>query len=111
MISLAPNYWNVYLFQAFVYEALGDFFGVVENYQQVLMGEPDNVVALNNLAYHYMLREVQIEKAISMAERAVALERQAIYLDTLGYGYYLVGRYGEARELLEEALLYAPEEG
>ncbi len=58
-----------------------------------------------------MLREVQIEKAISMAERAVALERQAIYLDTLGYGYYLVGRYGEARELLEEALLYAPEEG
>lgn len=111
MLSLAPNYWNVYLFQAFVYEALGDFFGVVENYQQVLMGEPDNVVALNNLAYHYMLREVQIEKAISMAERAVALERQAIYLDTLGYGYYLVGRYGEARELLEEALLYAPEEG
>ena len=32
-----------------------------------------------------------------MAERAVALERKDIYLDTLGYGYYLVGRHEEAR--------------
>ncbi len=111
MLMLAPQYWNVYLFRAFVYEALGDFLGVVENYQQVLMRDPDNSLALNNLAYHYLLREVQIDQALEMAKRAVELERGAIYLDTLGYGYYLVGRYQEARLLLEEALADAPEEG
>lgn len=110
MLALAPQYWTVYLFQAFVYEGLGDFFGVVENYQQILMREPDNSLALNNLAYHYFLREIQIEQALEMAERAVELDRSGIYLDTLGYGYYLAGRYEQARELLEEALLVAPEE-
>ncbi|NMB02318.1 MAG: tetratricopeptide repeat protein [Firmicutes bacterium] len=110
MLSLAPQFWQAYLYRAFVYEALGNYLGVVENYQQVLMRQPDNHLALNNLAYHYFLREVQISQAIQMAERAVALERKDVYLDTLGYGYYLVGRYEEARELFEEALGTAPPE-
>lgn len=111
MLALAPHYWNVYLFRAFIYEGLGDFLGIVENYQQVLMGEPENSLALNNLAYHYFLREIQIDQALEMAKRAVELERKAIYLDTLGYGYYLIGRNEEARSLLEEALADAPAEG
>ena len=95
MLALAPQFWQVYLYQAFVYEGLGNFLGAVENYQQVLMREPHNALALNNLAYHYLLREVQIPKA---------LERKDVYLDTLCYAYYLVGRYEEALTLLEEAL-------
>lgn len=110
LLSVAPQFWQSYLYQAFVYEALGNYLGVVENYQQVLMRQPDNHLALNNLAYHYFLREVQISQALEMAQRAVDLERKDIYLDTLGYGYYLVGRFEEAKELLQEALLTAPEE-
>lgn len=110
MLTLAPQFWQVYLYKAFAYEGMDNFLGVVENYQQVLMRQPNNHLALNNLAYHYFLREVQISQALEMAERAVALERQDIYLDTLGYGYYLVGRYEEAKELLLEALETAPEE-
>lgn len=109
ILSLAPQFWQVYLYQAFVYEGLDNYLGVVENYQQVLMRQPDNHLALNNLAYHYLLKEVQISQALEMAERAVALDRKAIYLDTLGYGYYLVGRLAEAKALLEEALTTAPE--
>lgn len=104
MLALAPQFWQVYLYQAFVYEGLGNFLGAVENYQQVLMREPHNALALNNLAYHYLLREVQISQALELAEQAVALERKYAYLDTLGYAYYLVGRYEEALTLLEEAL-------
>ncbi|MCK9525462.1 MAG: hypothetical protein M0R49_05995, partial [Limnochordia bacterium] len=92
------------LYQAFAYEGIDNYLGVVENYQQVLMRQPDNHLALNNLAYHYFLREVQIPHALEMAKRAVELERKDIYLDTLGYGYYLVGRHEEAKELLLEAL-------
>lgn len=110
ILTLAPQFWQVYLYQAFAYEGLDNFLGVVENYQQVLMRQPDNHLALNNLAYHYFLREVQIPQALEMAERAVALNRRDIYLDTLGYGYYLAGRYAEAKELLLEALTTAPEE-
>lgn len=110
LLALAPQFWQGYLYQAFVYEALENYLGVVENYQQVLMRQPDHDLALNNLAYHYLLREVHMGRAIEMAERAVELDRKAIYLDTLGYGYYLVGRLEEAKELLLEALEGAPEE-
>ncbi|NLL42741.1 MAG: tetratricopeptide repeat protein [Firmicutes bacterium] len=110
MLTLAPQFWQVYLYRAFAYDGLDNFLGVVESYQQVLMRQPDNHLALNNLAYHYFLREVQIDKALDMAERAVELERRDIYLDTLGYGYYLVGRYEEARELFLEALETAPDD-
>lgn len=109
MSALFPHYWQVYLYQAFAYEGLGNFLGVVENYQQVIMREPRNALALNNLAYHYFLKEVQIAQALELAERAVELERKPAYLDTLGYGYYLVGRFEEALELLEEALAGAEE--
>lgn len=104
MVQVAPQFWQAFLYQAFIYEKLDNYLGVVENYQQVLMRQPDNTLALNNLAYHYLLREVNITRAIEMAERAVSLDRRAVYLDTLGYGYYLVGRFQEAKELLEEAL-------
>ncbi|HPT82817.1 MAG TPA: hypothetical protein PLM25_02940 [Limnochordia bacterium] len=110
LLAAAPQFWQGYLYQAFAYEHLDNYLGVVENYQQVLMRQPDNHLALNNLAYHYLLREVNISKAIEMAERAVELERRAVYLDTLGYGYYLVGRLEEAKKILEEALATAPEE-
>ncbi|HHT90520.1 MAG TPA: hypothetical protein GXZ68_06080 [Firmicutes bacterium] len=110
MLALAPQFWQVYLYQAFAYEGLDNYLGVIENYQQVLMRQPDNHLALNNLAYHYFLKEVQIPQALEMAERAVALERKDIYLDTLGYGYYLVGRHEEAKELLLEALATAPDD-
>lgn len=109
MLFLSPHYWQVYLYQAFVYEGLGNFWGSVENYQQVIMREPTNALALNNLAYHYFLKEVQIVQGLSLAEQAVELERKSAYLDTLGYGYYLVGRFEEALELLEEAIETADE--
>lgn len=110
LLTAAPQFWQAYLYQAFIYERLGSYLGAVENYQQVLMRQPDNHLALNNLAYHYLLKEVNIARAVEMAERAVELERKAVYLDTLGYGYYLVGRLQEAKELLLEALETAPED-
>ena len=110
LVAVAPQFWHAYLYRAFVYERMDNYLGAVENYQQVLMRQPNNHLALNNLAYHYLLKEVNIAKAVEMAERAVELERKAIYLDTLGYGYYLVGRLEEAKQLLEEALEKAPEE-
>lgn len=111
MLAIAPQFWQAYLYRAFIYEHLDNFLGVVENYQQVLMRHPNNDLALNNLAYTYFLREVQINQGLKMAEKAVDINRKSIYLDTLGYGYYLVGRYEEARELFLEALADPPEDG
>ena len=68
------------------------------------MLDPGQPHMLNNLAYIYMQRRVNLAEAVRMAEQAVAASRIPAYLDTLGYGYYLLGQYDQAKEILEEAL-------
>lgn len=104
VLAVDPYYLKGYFYLGHAYYSLGNYFGAVENLQQALMLQPDNPLLLNNLAYIYMERRVNLEAALEMAERAVAQQRRAVYLDTLGYGYYLVGEYDLAREILEEAL-------
>ncbi len=107
VLSIDPYYLPAYFYLGHTYYSQGNYLGTVENYQQALMLAPDNALALNNLAYTYLERRVNLVQAVEMAEKAVAQERRATYLDTLGYGYYLLGRLDEAREILEEALVRA----
>ena len=105
VLSIDPYYLPAYFYLGHTYYTQGNYLGAVENYQQALMLDPNNALALNNLAYAYLERRVNLVQAVQMAEQAVAQERKATYLDTLGYGYYLQGRLEEARKILEEALV------
>lgn len=109
VLAIDPYYLPAYFFLGHTYYTLGNYLGTVENYQQALMLQPDNALALNNLAYTYMERQVNLVEAVRMAERAVDLERRATYLDTLGFGYYLLGQYDQAKAILEEALSMSDE--
>ncbi|NLJ80149.1 MAG: tetratricopeptide repeat protein [Firmicutes bacterium] len=103
-VGIDSQYWQGYFFMGYAYSQLDNYLGAVENYEQALMLAPDQPMILNNLAYTYFLQEVNLNQGLEMAEKAVRSERKPTNLDTLGYGYYLVGRYEEARALLEEAL-------
>ena len=72
------------------------------SYQQWDAGA-NHPAALNNLAYTYMLAESNLSEAINLAYKAVTLEPKASYLDTLGYGYYLVKDYDKALHYLLQA--------
>ena len=68
-------------------------------------------VALNNLAWLLVtipderLREPR--RALALAKKAVALDRSAIYLDTLAEAYYANGYTNEALEAIDEAIAVA----
>lgn len=104
VLDIDPYYVLGYFYLAHAYYFMENYFGAVENLQQGLMLQPDHPLLLNNLAYIYMERRVNLKEAVEMAERAVAQSRRAVYLDTLGYGYYLLGEYERAQQVLEEAL-------
>lgn len=110
VVQIDPYYIPGYFFLAYAYGMTDNYLGSVENYQQALMLVPDHHLALNNLAFTYMERGVHLNEAVRLAERAVALERRGTYLDTLGYGYYLLGQYDKALTYLEEALGEVDEE-
>ncbi|MFY9389888.1 MAG: hypothetical protein WBK74_05165 [Limnochordia bacterium] len=103
LLNIDPFYVPAYRELAHSYLSIGSYLGAVENYQQWLMLEPDNPVAMNNLAYTFMLAQSNLPQAINLAYQAVSREPRASFLDTLGYGYYLVGDYGKALHYLLQA--------
>jgi len=77
-------------------------------YRQILQREPDNVVALNNLAW--LLREGAPEQALEYARRAGELAPDnASTLDTLAVVEYLNGNVDQARRSIRRALESDPD--
>lgn len=78
-------------------------------YRQALALDPDNVRALNNLAWLYATAPRQSplfrpEKAMELAKRAARQSQQPHVLDTLAECYFVNGRYEKAVEIGKRAL-------
>jgi tetratricopeptide (TPR) repeat protein len=78
-------------------------------YRRVLLSEPSNVIALNNLAYYLILCENSPQEALVCIERAIGLAgRQPGLLDTQALAKMKVGRASEAISDLEHAIQEEP---
>jgi Zn-dependent protease with chaperone function len=77
-------------------------------YENALLLEPGNPVTLNNMAW--LLATVPVrglkdpERAVRLAEKAVALDRNPMYLDTLAEAHYAAGNPNKALALIDEAI-------
>ena len=78
------------------------------HYEQVLARQPNNVAALNNLAW--VLRKEDPGHALELAQRAseVAPNNPAV-LDTYGWILHLTGKHAEAKTAIEKATTLAPD--
>jgi tetratricopeptide (TPR) repeat protein len=83
----------------------GDFAAAVEYLEQVLDEFPEDLGALNDLGYLWVERGLHLKRGVSMAERALAADPDnPSFRDSLGWGYYQLGRYTDAvRELTRAA--------
>jgi tetratricopeptide (TPR) repeat protein len=80
-----------------------------EGYSSVLHLQPNNVMALNNLAWTSVSLE-EAEVAVQHAERAFQLAPKDVrVVDTLGYALMIKGDMSRAKTLLERASALAPE--
>ncbi len=72
--------------------------------ERLLVLDPNAVVALNYIAYSLAEEGRDLERAAEYAERAVGMAPSASDVrDTLGWVYFRLGRYDEARRELEQA--------
>ncbi|KKN27310.1 hypothetical protein LCGC14_0865920 [marine sediment metagenome] len=77
-----------------------------KHYEAILARQPNNVAALNNLAW--MLREKDPDRALKLAKRANELEsNNPAILDTYGWILHLTGRHAEAKAAIEKAVALA----
>lgn len=98
-----PDDTGVLQYLGTAYQSLGKDGKAIDVYEKLLAVQPDNVLALNNLAWLYSL--ANDPKALGLAERAYLA-----YPDNVGiqdtYGWILVqqGQIDKGRRLLEQAM-------
>lgn len=80
----------------------------VQAFQQAIEMNPDLPDAYNNLAWLYADLNLNLDQAVPLAEKAVALSPTASNLDTLAYAYYKNRNYPQAEQVIRRALEIDP---
>ena len=74
-------------------------------YDSCLQWKPDNMMCLNNYAYHLSLNGEELERAEQMSSKTIKAEpRNATYLDTYAWILFMQQRYEEARIYIDQAV-------
>ena len=82
----------------------GDHAGAETTLREILKESPNNPIALNNLGYFLLERNLKLEEALKMIQEAVSVDpTNPSYLDSLGWAYFKLGKLSEAEKYLKEA--------
>jgi tetratricopeptide (TPR) repeat protein len=110
--ALDPKFVAAHLTLADGYEASQEYDKAIERYRLVLAASPDNLMALNNLAYALAVRRGQPAEAIGFAERAMRASggRSTEAADTLAWVQHLLGRNEEAAKLFDRIVKARPDQ-
>jgi len=107
--NTAPNIVPFELQLGLLYEQGGQYDRAAERYQRVLDVQPNNAVALNNLAYAIAVRRKSPAEALPLAKRAVAAApNDGTVLDTLAWVQHLLGDDATAATQIVQATRRAP---
>ncbi|GAB1416303.1 tetratricopeptide repeat protein [Paludibacter sp.] len=95
-----------------IYTQLGDVYMKVNedqnafsSYDEAILLNPNNLIALNNYAYYLSLKNVDLDKAERMSAKTVEKEpRNSTYLDTYAWIFYQKGNYSLAKFYIERAI-------
>jgi tetratricopeptide (TPR) repeat protein len=101
---------TAHLMLAGEFEVQQAFDKAIERYRLAIAASPDNVMALNNLAYALAVRKADAAGALPYAERAMRLSggRSAEIADTLAWVQHLLGRNREAADTLARIVKAEP---
>jgi tetratricopeptide (TPR) repeat protein len=88
-----------------MFERMKNYDAAEAEFRKVLAADPDNAGALNYLGYMLADRDVRLDEAQKMIQRAVELDPQnGAYLDSLGWVYYRQNMLDQAENQLRKAL-------
>ena len=93
------------------YERLGEWEKAEKDLTKSLSIIPDQPYVLNYLAYSWVEKKINIEKALDMLERANELrDNDGYILDSLGWAHYANNNYTDAKKFLQQAVELLPQD-
>jgi tetratricopeptide (TPR) repeat protein len=101
--------WILYFSRAAAYDRAHNWAAAEADLKLALKLAPEEPQILNYLGYSWVDQGRNIPEALKMLERARALKPYDGYIiDSVGWAYYKLGRYGDAARTLEDAILLVP---
>lgn len=101
--------WPLFYARAISRDRAKDWAGAEADLETALKLSPDEPQTLNYLGYSYVDQGRNIADALKMLEKARSLKPYDGYIvDSVGWAYYKLGRYGEAAKTLGDAVLLVP---
>ncbi len=102
-------HWVVYFARGIARERTDQWDRAEADFRLALELRPDQPQVLNYLGYSLVEKGENLDEALDMIERAVASEPNAGHIiDSLGWVFYRLGRYGEAVRPMERAAELMP---
>lgn len=106
-LAMEPKDTAARIMLAVAYQTSNETIKAIENYNIVLQSQPDNVAALNNLAWIYA--EKEDKQAVIYGQKAYELAQQTpAVMDTYGWALVRTGQVKRGVDILKEASIKAP---
>ena len=107
--EITARHWTVFYFRGICYERSGQWEKAEADFRQALKLNPEQPLVLNYLGHSLMEKGLMLDEAFVMVQKAAELRPTDGYIiDSLGSGYYLLGRYDEAVAAHERAVMLRP---
>jgi len=93
------------------YERSGDYNNSDKDLLKSIELNPDSAYVLNYLAYSWLERNIKIDEALIMLEKAYELKSNDPYIiDSIGWAYYLINDFLKAEQFMKRAVEMMPED-
>ena len=93
---------------AILYDEIDQFDKSDKIYLKLIDADSSDSQAFNNYAYSLVERNVELNRALNFAKKAIALEPEnASYLDTIGWIYFKLDDLKKAKSYLEASVKIA----
>ena len=101
--------WSIFYQRGIAYERLKEWDKAEPNFRKALELYPDQPQVLNYLGYSWIDMNRNLEEGLEMIRKAVEQRpSDGFIIDSLGWGYYRLGRFEEAVTELERAVALQP---
>ncbi|MEK9722838.1 MAG: tetratricopeptide repeat protein [Rhodospirillaceae bacterium] len=107
--NLEQRHWRLLYARGIAFERAKRWHDAERDFVKALVFEPEQPFVLNYLGYSWIDQGLNLERAQDMIRRAVKLRpNDGFIIDSLGWGYYRLGKYADAVTELERAVEIRP---